>query len=823
MRGVRTLGLKKQFPSSSLRIRFCMKKLFTTTAVAVALSVLPVFAGDQFDKAAAIKKIDQLVEAGLKKHDQKRGAAIDDHTFVRRAYLDIIGRIPTIEESEKFLGSTDENKREQLIADLLESDGHVSHSYNFWADVLRINSGLGIGAEPAEAAYQLWLKEAVANNIPYDEMVYEMVSATGMIWNNGAVGYYLRDTGMPLDSMSQTVRIFLGTRLECAQCHNHPFDKWTQMDYYKMAAFSYGMDGRRYTSENRKAYNKGFQALTDKLHNDVLEKAGYKGVPVPKFYGQKNLEIYTKNQHYQSTLEKLKMTEKEFRDLAEKSIAAREKQTKGSQYVLRLINQDLRAFSNAGREVTLKLPHDYQYSDASPHDTVEPATMFGAEIDLANIDESSIEAYAKWLTSEENPTFTKVIANRLWKRVFGHGVFEPLDELTDSTYVANPELLDYVTELVKTLDYDVRAYLDVLYNTRTYQSAAYNGEMVMGAPYHFPGPVLRRMSAEQIWDSIVALALPEAGSYRPRLKTQLAAVEKYRRMYTALEGRSPEEYIEMIGKIGDLIEDTAIQKENLREQILEAREAKDDEKFNQLRSRERALSREMTSAIRQVAFRNADQKVDSDALLAAGGMSEMSISSGGAMMSDDGMAKPKNGVMTQLPAIEMPKYEAPEPPQGLDANQMRSWKKQQSDAERKWQVEQAAELKDFKKLVADMARASELESPAPRGHFLREFGQSDREVIENAAIHASVPQALTLLNGTTVEILTNQFAVFGRRLHAAGDPKEKTKMIFQAMLTREPTDREMDLVMAEIDARGDEAYESIVWALLNTQQFMFVE
>jgi hypothetical protein len=140
-----------------------------------------------------------------------------------------------------------------------------------------------------------------------------------------------------------------------------------------------------------------------------------------------------------------------------------------------------------------------------------------------------------------------------------------------------------------------------------------------------------------------------------------------------------------------------------------------------------------------------------------------------------------------------------------------------------WQIEQLAELKNFKKLVADMARASELESPAPRGHFLREFGQSDREVIENAASHASVPQALTLLNGTTVEMLTNQFAVFGRRLHAAGDSKEKTKMIFQAMLTREPTDREMDIVMAEIDAKGDEAYESIVWALLNTQQFMFVQ
>ena len=505
-----------------------MKKLFTTTADAVALSVLPVFGGDKFDKAAAIKKIDQLVQAGLKKHDQKRGSAIDDHTFVRRAYLDIIGRIPTIEESENFHGSTDEKNRGKLIADLLESDGHVSHFYNFWADLLRINSGLGIGADPAEAAYQLWIKEAVVNNIPYDEMVYEMVSATGMIWNNGAAGYYIRDTGMPLDSMSQTVRIFLGTRLECAQCHNHPFDKWTQMDYYKMAAFSYGMDARRYASENRKAYDMGFRALSAKIHNDVLEKAGYKGVHFPQFFGKKNLEIYTKNKHYQSTLDRLKMTEKEFRDLAEKSIAAREKQTKGAQYVLRLINQELRAFSNAGKEVTLKLPHDYQYSDASPHDAVEAETMFGAEIDLANIDESSIEAYAKWMTSEENPTFTKVIANRLWKRVFGHGVFEPLDELTDSTYVANPELLDYITELMKTVDYDVRAYLDVLYNTRTYQSAAYNGEVVMGAPYHSPGPVLRRMPAEQIWDSIVSLALPEVASYPPRMNSHLAKGEKYR-------------------------------------------------------------------------------------------------------------------------------------------------------------------------------------------------------------------------------------------------------------------------------------------------------
>jgi hypothetical protein len=122
-----------------------------------------------------------------------------------------------------------------------------------------------------------------------------------------------------------------------------------------------------------------------------------------------------------------------------------------------------------------------------------------------------------------------------------------------------------------------------------------------------------------------------------------------------------------------------------------------------------------------------------------------------------------------------------------------------------------------------MARASELETPAPRGHFLRDFGQSDREVIENASTHASVPQALTLLNGPMIEALTNRFAVFGRRLEAAASPDEKIEIIFQAMLSRLPTEREQQLAHEEIRLHGSEGYEGLVWALLNTRQFLFVE
>jgi len=247
--------------------------------------------GKEVNIQNAAAKIDDLVEKGLKKEEMKPNGGINDDVFLRRAYLDIVGRVPTIEEAENFHGSTYPRKRSQLVSDLLESDGHVSHAFNFWADVLRINSALGNGARQAEDAYQLWLKEGLKNNKPYDQMVYEMVSATGKVWDNGAIGYYIRDRGMPLDNMSNTVRIFLGTRLECAQCHNHPFDKWTQMDYYHMAAFSYGMSARQYNSDNRRALTAMQREERRKMHQNAVKVEKF-----PQITRLSQVESYKKNE-----------------------------------------------------------------------------------------------------------------------------------------------------------------------------------------------------------------------------------------------------------------------------------------------------------------------------------------------------------------------------------------------------------------------------------------------------------------------------------------------------------------------------------------------
>jgi len=779
--------------------------------VSLLLSLSPLFSAPsekpaEFDVVKAAAEVDRLVEGMLEKQGQKPNAAIDDATFFRRAYLDIAGRVPTIEEAENFHGSTYQRKREQLITDLLESDGHMSHAYNFWADVLRINSGLGIGATQAEAAYQLWIKEAITKNVPYDQFVRELISARGMIWENGAVGYYIRDRGMPLDNMSNTVRVFLGTRLECAQCHNHPFDKWTQMDYFQMAAFSYGMDARGYDSPNRQAFNREQKEERNELHEKMVGNAKF-----PQIRNADELKRYTEGEKYERQLKQYNVTDEQFRALAKKSIAAYEafnEQSRDANNAINEIYNPLRYVKAAEVEKTLKLPHDYQYDDAKPLQAVSARTMFGKDIDLEKIDDSTIEAYADWMVSKENPTFTRVIANRLWKRVFGQGVFEPVDELTEQTPVSNPELLAYLEAMMKTLNFDMRKYQEVLYNTKTYQRAVNNQEMVMGEHYYFAGPLLRRMSAEQIWDSIVALALPEADGYRPKVAEQLATVEKIRRIYKAIEGRSEEDYIAMVSEIAEAYEKIRPREEKARKASAAALEAGDKERFAQLRDELNKLRNEARKVVAEIGYKNVGEKVDGSDLLVAMGMTEMEM---GMQDGEPVMAKEAPGERAVLTKLPKPEFGDP-PAEMADKKQRKAWVERQRQ-----------DYKVYTSLVSQMARASEQESPARRGHFLREFGQSDREVIENAANNASVPQALNLLNGSMVEALTNRFAVFGNRIHAAGDPDEKIRMIFQAMLTREPNEREMTLARAEVEAHGDDAYPGIVWALLNTQQFIFIQ
>ncbi len=190
--------------------------------------------------------VDELASSKFEKLGISPSPLCDDATFVRRAFLDAVGSIPTIEETQQFLDDTSPNKREQLVDRLLGLTGNPSlDRYNDryaalwtlkWSDLLR-NSSRGAAADEQRMwAMHNWIKESFRTNKPIDQFARELVTAKGSIYSSGPASYF-RINANSSDLAEATTQIFLGLRLGCAKCHHHPFEKYSQEDYYSFAAF----------------------------------------------------------------------------------------------------------------------------------------------------------------------------------------------------------------------------------------------------------------------------------------------------------------------------------------------------------------------------------------------------------------------------------------------------------------------------------------------------------------------------------------------------------------------------------------------------------
>ena len=178
--------------------------------------------------------IDALVWEKLESLGVTPSDICSDETFVRRAYLDVLGILPEPEETVAFLADGQADKRERLIDALLQRPEYGDHWAAKWADLLRPNP-YRVGIK-ATFNYDHWIREGFRKNKPYDQFVRELVTAQGSTWRNGAATLF-RDRRSPDELATLFSQLFLGVRLDCAKCHHHPFERWSQDDFYSFAAF----------------------------------------------------------------------------------------------------------------------------------------------------------------------------------------------------------------------------------------------------------------------------------------------------------------------------------------------------------------------------------------------------------------------------------------------------------------------------------------------------------------------------------------------------------------------------------------------------------
>ena len=424
-------------------------ELLSAEDVAFAKSCVDLARRNSFSPAviaSAAADIDRLVASVLTANKQTLNAPATDEQFLRRIYLDASGRVPTATEAATFLASNAPDKRAKLIDELLFSSGYTMQMFNWMADLLRVKDTFAKGV-PA-FTFEDWLKARLSAGTPWDKLVSEMITADGRLSDNGATGFMLFDAEMPLDGVSNLMTTFLGTNMACAQCHDHPLAEWTQRDFYQMAAFFGATDGK------------------DEAIGSAIKKAVRADASLPK---AAVLKIEQMNTFRMEDSDKQKLT----------------------------------------------FPKDYKYKDAKAGDPVTPALIAWSKgeksLPVYNVNTKTPsqlrDEFARWLTSPQNPRFATNIANRIWKKAFGLGVIEPVNDIDDLAEASSPELMAHLTFVMKAAKFDLREVQRVIYNSKTYQASASATPDLGKAKYLFNGPIVRRLSAEQVWDSLIVTAV----------------------------------------------------------------------------------------------------------------------------------------------------------------------------------------------------------------------------------------------------------------------------------------------------------------------------
>lgn len=412
--------------------------------------------------------IDSVLQKQVSTLGIQSNKLINDDTFVRRAYLTIIGRNPTLSEYEMFTTAQLPDKRSKLIDYLVSHPGYISNQYNFWADILRLREAITPINNLNGAPYINYIKEQIASNKPYDKFVKDLLLSTGSYYDNPATGYYYRDFGMPLDNLIGTFKVFAGTDIGCAQCHDDPFQDFTQYQFYQMASMFNQIDLNRTSPE----YREKTKVLREQV--DALIKAD----PVKNRGLNNRLNNFVRATAVSTDIEPKK---------------------------------------------ELKLPHDYQYSNAKPGDVVKPNVLTG-NYNIKNPNDLRLDA-VDWLVSSKHPTFVKNIVNRYWQQVFGKYIIDSYDNIYADEKL-NGELMNTLCKIFVDLNFDSKKFLTVLYKTALFQRELYNGANADSEKFVFIGPVQRRLTAEQLWDSALAIAVEQPEAFKLSFHKEYVAAMK---------------------------------------------------------------------------------------------------------------------------------------------------------------------------------------------------------------------------------------------------------------------------------------------------------
>ena len=663
---------------------------------------------------------------------------IDDLTFLRRIYCDLISRIPSADEIAAFEADTSANKRPELIGRLIADGRFVDRWTVFYADMFRLRAQADGGG-----AALAWVHQAVAEGMPHDEICRRLITTNGKAGAAPEVAFVLGDNADPMALAGVTSQVFMGVRISCAQCHDHPFDVWTQENFYGFAAY-FGKTKRIENQFTRTIYaNEGEQSV-------VLWPPEGKAKPEerkpmkPAFPFE--MASVGETPEYVGRLNALRAKQKAERDALVKTGA---KDTNVD---------DLLADASENEQKAKGKKQDDNITKEAKKD----AKSLNIKAGMYSTSEWRQEL-ANLVTSPRNRFFAKYFANRVWADLVGRGIVDPIDDFSDNNPASHPKMLDYLADEFVASGFDLRSLVRLIVNSDVYQRAHVYGaeeQKQTDLEKSFLATPMRRMLSETLYDSIVT-----AGHLSDVKHVAGKNMKTTWRLSQVVKPNS--------GKQGLALT---------------------------------SLKLEQKMAMNAPAMTKDDEPAPG-----------VDVEKGIELDFGKVLAKAKEDGKVEVEEMRVMSKEE------IEAERMRAQMQTQRRGVEYIDRYAKATFDDNPRFGSSLRMAS----PAVPEHFLRVFGQTDREILGETRDHApNMRQALMMLNGT----LTHEASRVGELepMHSVLAEKKDldgaVRLAYREILTREPSKVEITEAKSIINANKDvfHGMADFRWILLNCNEFRFL-
>ena len=454
-----------------------MKRITSLVTFGLVSSIIPMLGNTAADK------IDLQLEKGVAELEVKTAPLIEDLAFLRKVTVDLLGRIPKYEEIEQFQSWPLSERRKLAVEQIVEEKRFNDRWMVFFADMLRIRSN-----KPGGPQMLAFVRKCVEERTPYDHMVRELVSTNGDPRKVPAAGFILGDDVDPMALAGATSQVFLGVRIACAQCHNHPFDDWEQEQFYGFAAFF----GKTKLIEPRVG-DRDLPPFTTEGHEQMVlwpperNKPPKRWAVTPNFpfelasYDSKNVPSYI------ARLREKRKMEASSEEAAAKNISLED------------FLDDIDASAKGPREIG---PGGFDFEGELMKEKSK-IDLIGDKYKASQLRNQMAEL----LTKPENRYFARAFVNRIWKELMGRGFFEPIDNYSLYNDVAHEDVLEFLSDEFVASGYDLRELLKIITATKAYRRGHLYSDtsekLRKRSEHNFTAAPVRRMISESLFDSII--------------------------------------------------------------------------------------------------------------------------------------------------------------------------------------------------------------------------------------------------------------------------------------------------------------------------------